>query len=82
MAYVSFMYGSISRFASQPELTKRLVRLFACDDWREGEYIADPVRRRAFFPGLYERQLRKAGAESGPGARAMDAELVREIRDN
>ena len=41
MVYVSFMYESVSRFAIQPELTERLDRLFACDDWREGESIAD-----------------------------------------
>ncbi|MCY4651789.1 MAG: three-Cys-motif partner protein TcmP [Dehalococcoidia bacterium] len=61
--YVSFMYDFISRFASRPEFTEHLDRLFGCHDWRRGEYIADPVKRRAFFHGLYERQLRKAGAE-------------------
>ena len=61
--YISFMYDFISRFASQPEFTEHLDRLFGCRDWREGEYIADPVKRRAFFHGLYERQLRNAGAE-------------------
>ena len=61
--YVSFMYEFISRFVSRPEFTEHLDRLFGCDDWREGEYIADQVKRREFFHGLYERQLRKAGAE-------------------
>ena len=61
--YVSFMYDFISRFASRPEFTEHLDRLFGCHDWRRAEYIADPVKRRAFFHGLYEHQLREAGAK-------------------
>jgi len=61
--YVSFMYDFISRFRDTPEFAPHLDELFGCPDWREGIPLTDPLERKNFFYGLYERQLRDAGAE-------------------
>ena len=61
--YISFMYREINRFASQPEFTDHLDRLFGCRDWRLALDIEDPTARRISFHKTYERQLRKVGAK-------------------
>src|SRR2546426_2758018 len=61
--YVSFMYDFISRFRDTPEFAPHLDELFGCRDWRQGIPLTDPVERKTFFYGLYEKQLRDAGAE-------------------
>lgn len=61
--YVSFMYESINRFGVTPEFRDHLDGLFGCAEWIDGIGIADGRERRDFFYGLYESQLRKAGAE-------------------
>ena len=60
--YISFMYREINRFASQPEFTEHLDRLFGSPDWRLALDIEDPTARRMSFHETYERQLRKSGA--------------------
>ena len=61
--YISFMYREINRFALRPEFTDHLDKLFGCPGWREVENIVDPEQRRVFFHNLYERQIRRSGAE-------------------
>lgn len=61
--YASFMYEAINRFKATPEFERHLTDLFGCEDWRAGIDIEAPVARRDFFYGLYERQLRQAGAQ-------------------
>lgn len=61
--YVSFMYREINRFASEPEFTEHLDRLFGSPDWRLALETEDPTTRRLSFHNTYERQLRKAGAK-------------------
>lgn len=60
--YVSFMYEAINRFKTTPEFEKHLDALFGAPDWRKG---LDKTGRekKDFFYGLYESQLRKAGAK-------------------
>src|SRR5207245_2394831 len=61
--YLSFMYDFISRLRDTPEFSPHLDDLFGCRDWRQGIPLTDPVERKTFFYGLYEKQLRDAGAE-------------------
>lgn len=61
--YASFMYDAINRFKGTPEFEQHLTDLFGCGAWREGIDIEDPVGRKDFFYGLYEQQLRRAGAQ-------------------
>ena len=61
--YISFMYREINRFASQPEFTEHLDRLFGCRDWRLALDIEDSTARRISFHETYERQSRKVGAK-------------------
>jgi three-Cys-motif partner protein len=61
--YASFMYEAINRFKATPEFERHLTDLFGCEDWRVGIDIEDPETRRVFFYGLYEQQLRQAGAQ-------------------
>ena len=61
--YVSFMFESISRFRDTPEFAPHLDELFGCSHWRRGIPLTDPTERKNFFYGLYEEQLREAGAE-------------------
>jgi len=60
--YASFMYEAINRFKATPEFEEHLTALFGCDTWRDGIDIGDPTTRKNFFYGLYEQQLRGAGA--------------------
>ena len=60
--YISFMYEWINRFKEVPEFEKHLDELFGCGDWRNGVDIADPEQRKDYLCGLYESQLRDAGA--------------------
>jgi three-Cys-motif partner protein len=60
--YISFMYEFINRFKGEPGFDENLDRLFGTPDWRAGMALQDPTTRKAFFYGLYERQLRRAGA--------------------
>ncbi len=61
--YISFMYEAINRFRNTPEFAPHLDELFDCPDWREGIDIDDSRERKAFFFGLYRRQLKEAGAK-------------------
>ena len=61
--YVSFMYEAINRFKATPEFEQHLTDLFGCEAWRAGIDIHNPLARRDFFYGLYEQQLRQAGAQ-------------------
>lgn len=60
--YVSFMYEAINRFSAAPEFEKHLNALFGTPDWRKGLALAGDAKKE-FFYGLYESQLRKAGAK-------------------
>jgi three-Cys-motif partner protein len=60
--YVSFMYRDINRFKATEEFAKPLTGLFGTDEWRKGLDLGDEAKKD-FFYGLYERQLRKAGAK-------------------
>lgn len=60
--YASFMYEAINRFKSTPEFERQLNSLFGCPEWKEGVDEEDPIKRKDFFYGLYETQLKKAGA--------------------
>lgn len=60
--YISFMYESINRHRKSSEFAPHLDVLFGCETWREGIDIEDSEERKSFFYGLYEAQLRKAGA--------------------
>ena len=59
--YVSFMYRDINRFKATKEFEKPLTDLFGTDEWRNGLDLEGDARKD-FFYGLYESQLRKAGA--------------------
>jgi three-Cys-motif partner protein len=61
--YVSFMYEYINRFRNHPNYEAHLDQLFGTQDWHNGVNIEDGVERKSFFYGLYEDQLRKAGAK-------------------
>ena len=61
--FISFMYREINRFATQPEFTDHLDRLFGCPEWRQALETENPVARRESFHRTYERQLRNAGAK-------------------
>lgn len=61
--YISFMYDFISRFRDTSEFAPHLDELFGSGEWRGGIPLTDPTERKEFFYGLYERQLRQAGAE-------------------
>jgi len=60
--YVSFMYRDINRFKATKEFAKPLTDLFGTDRWREG-IDREGEAKKDFFYGLYERQLREAGAK-------------------
>lgn len=60
--YVSFMFRDINRFKATPEFEKPLTDLFGTDEWRQG-ILLEGEARKDFFYGLYERQLRQAGAK-------------------
>jgi len=60
--YVSFMYRDINRFKATKEFMKPLTDLFGTDEWRKGIDLKGEAKKD-FFYGLYESQLRKAGAK-------------------
>ena len=60
--YVSFMYEAINRFKTTPEFERHLEGLFGTADWRKG-LDKTGQEQKDFFYGLYESQLRKAGAK-------------------
>lgn len=61
--YVSFMYEAINRFKTADEFAPHLDELFGTVEWRIGIAMEDPTARKDFLYGLYERQLRAAGAK-------------------
>lgn len=61
--YVSFMYEAINRFKETPEFEGALDALFGTRGWRKGISIPDSEVRKDYFYGLYEAQLRAAGAK-------------------
>ena len=60
--YISFMYDAFNRFRAHPVFENHLDDLFGCPDWREGLDISEGNVRKRFFYDLYEKCLRKAGA--------------------
>jgi three-Cys-motif partner protein len=60
--YISFMYEYINRFKVTPEFEQPLTDLFGTTDWRKGVGLEGQAKKD-FFYGLYESQLRKAGAK-------------------
>lgn len=61
--YISFMWEYFNRFKESDEYPPHLDLLFGSGKWRDGIALEDPMRRRGFIFGLYERQLRAAGAK-------------------
>ena len=60
--YVTFMWDSINRFLDTPEFETHLTDLFGTSEWKEASGL-EAEERRAVLYGLYERQLRAAGAK-------------------
>jgi three-Cys-motif partner protein len=60
--YISFMYESINRFRDTPQFERHLDELFGTPTWRDGIDMPESNERKKFFFGLYEEQLRRAGA--------------------
>lgn len=60
--YVSFMWESMNRFVSQPGFEAHLDTLFGTSEWREGRMLSGGDRKD-FLHRLYQRQLKRAGAE-------------------
>ena len=54
---ISFMYESIVRWRTQPQLASTLDGLFGCPDWRRADDLPDPAARKDFLLNLYMRQL-------------------------
>jgi three-Cys-motif partner protein len=61
--YVTFMYDSMNRFGATEEFAEPLDELFGCRDWRKGVGLRGQEERKDFFYGLYEKQMRKVGAQ-------------------
>ena len=61
--YVSFMYKFINRFKTEPSYGPHLDDLFGCSDWSKGIEMPEGKARKDFFYGLYESQLKAAGAK-------------------
>ncbi|HEY3155875.1 MAG TPA: three-Cys-motif partner protein TcmP [Candidatus Eisenbacteria bacterium] len=60
--YISFMYEWIDRFKSTEEFAAILTPLYGTDEWRKALDLTGDAKRD-FLLGLYENQLRKAGAK-------------------
>ena len=61
--YISVMYEFINRFLSIPEFSESMDGLFGTPVWRTALDIDDAAKRKGFLYGLYESQLKEAGAE-------------------
>jgi len=61
--YISFMYEALNRFLMTAQFEPHLDALFGIHDWNQALSIVDPEERKTFLYGLYEAQLRKAGAK-------------------
>ena len=60
--YLSFMWEAMNRFVSQPEFEPSMDELFGSGEWRRARNLAGG-ERRDFLHGLYQKQLREAGAK-------------------
>ncbi len=60
--YISFMWEAMNRFLSRPAFAYSLTELFGTDAWKHGNDL-DPKERRRFLYDLYNRQLKKSGAQ-------------------
>ena len=60
--YLSFMWEAMNRFVSQPEFEPSMDELFGSGEWRRARNLAGG-ERRDFLYGLYQKQLREAGAK-------------------
>ncbi len=60
--YASFMWESMNRFVSEPEFEGPLNELFGSASWQEARRL-DGGERKDFLHGLYQRQLKDAGAK-------------------
>ena len=60
--YVSFMYNDMTRWLSEDSHAEHFTNLFGCEDWKEARSMGDPAERRDFLFGLFEQQLKNAGA--------------------
>ena len=68
---ISFMYESIVRWRSQPQLATTLDGLFGCQDWRHADDLPEPAARKDFLLALYIRQLRDVAGMEYPRAFEM-----------
>lgn len=62
--YISLMYEYINRFVATPEFENNLDNLFGTTLWRNALNIVNPIDRKMYLYGLYEDQLRQAGAKN------------------
>ena len=60
--YASFMWESMNRFVLEPEFEGPLNELFGSASWQEARRL-DGGERKDFLHGLYQRQLKDAGAK-------------------
>lgn len=61
--YFSLMYEALNRWKNTPEFAGHLDAMFGCPEWRDFVDLDDSEKRRTGIYGLYERQLRAAGAK-------------------
>jgi three-Cys-motif partner protein len=60
--FISFMWESINRWKATPEFEEHLDAMFGSPLWRAGLSMGNTEERKQYLHGLYEAQLRKAGA--------------------
>ena len=60
--YVSFMWETMKRFVTEPELEASLDELFGSGDWRPARQLTGNARKD-FLHGLYRQKLQEAGAK-------------------
>lgn len=58
---ISFMYESVNRWLSQPQLASGFDELFGIHEWRKALNLASPRERLDFLHDLYVTQLKDAG---------------------
>jgi hypothetical protein len=54
---ISFMYDSVNRFLSKPDLERHFDELFATKEWRPIIALDEPAERQRKLVGLYRQQL-------------------------
>ena len=60
--YVSFMWETMERFVTEPELETSLDELFGSENWRQARALTGD-ERKDFLHALYREKLKEAGAK-------------------